>query len=174
MCHTSRIDKEWTTHAKTGLPHFPLTEKGFREMCVTWQKRPIYDERRPICCEIRPRVVKWGGSRYGCGKRAYTYVIYIYIYIHIYIYTYVYIHTTYMMYYIHTAYVMCSKLYTVYVYTVYTHTHDLYTRLLYTHDLYTYESCVYSTHVCIREVGGWGRDPKKCTGRDWGMGSSTI
>jgi len=31
--------------------------------------------------------------------------------------------------------------------------------------------------VCVRvygEVGGWGRDPKKCTGRDWGMGSSTI
>ena len=25
-----------------------------------------------------------------------------------------------------------------------------------------------------REVGGWGRDPKKCTGRGWGMGSSTI
>ena len=25
-----------------------------------------------------------------------------------------------------------------------------------------------------REVGGWGRDPKKCTGRDWGMVSSTI
>ena len=24
------------------------------------------------------------------------------------------------------------------------------------------------------EVGGWGRYPKKCTGRDWGMGSSTI
>ena len=24
------------------------------------------------------------------------------------------------------------------------------------------------------EVGGWGRDTKKCTGRDWGMGSSTI
>ena len=24
------------------------------------------------------------------------------------------------------------------------------------------------------EVGGWGRDPKKCTRRDWGMGSSTI
>jgi len=24
------------------------------------------------------------------------------------------------------------------------------------------------------EVAGWGRDPKKCTGRDWGMGSSTI
>jgi len=24
------------------------------------------------------------------------------------------------------------------------------------------------------EVGGWGRDPKKCTGRDWGMGSSSI
>ena len=28
--------------------------------------------------------------------------------------------------------------------------------------------------ACGREVGGWGRDPKKCTGRDWGMGSSTI
>jgi len=26
----------------------------------------------------------------------------------------------------------------------------------------------------LREVGGWGRDPKKCTGRGWGMGSSTI
>ena len=25
-----------------------------------------------------------------------------------------------------------------------------------------------------REVGGWGRDPKKCTGKDWRMGSSTI
>jgi len=24
------------------------------------------------------------------------------------------------------------------------------------------------------EVGGWGRDTKKCTERDWGMGSSTI
>ena len=33
-------------------------------------------------------------------------------------------------------------------------------------------SCVRS-HI-VREVGGWGRDPKKCTGRDWGMGSSTI
>jgi len=31
------------------------------------------------------------------------------------------------------------------------------------------------TYTCVyREVGGWGRDPKKCTGRDWGMGSSTI
>jgi len=24
------------------------------------------------------------------------------------------------------------------------------------------------------EVGGWGRDPKKCTGRGVGLGSSTI
>ena len=32
--------------------------------------------------------------------------------------------------------------------------------------------CAYSSER--REVGGWGRDPKKCTGRDWGMGSSTI
>ena len=29
-------------------------------------------------------------------------------------------------------------------------------------------------HHTHREVGGWGRDPQKCTGRDWGMGSSTI
>ena len=36
-------------------------------------------------------------------------------------------------------------------------------------------------HICniscsdpFREVGGWGRDPQKCTGRGWGMGSSTI
>ena len=28
--------------------------------------------------------------------------------------------------------------------------------------------------VILEEVGGWGRDPKNCTGRDWGMGSSTI
>ena len=31
-----------------------------------------------------------------------------------------------------------------------------------------------STWVHHREVGGWGRDPKKCTGSIWGMGSSTI
>ena len=31
--------------------------------------------------------------------------------------------------------------------------------------------------LCVEytgEVGGWGRDPKICTGRHWGMGSSTI
>jgi len=33
--------------------------------------------------------------------------------------------------------------------------------------------CAHAIHVRW-EVGGWGRDPKKCTGRDWGMGSSTI
>ena len=35
---------------------------------------------------------------------------------------------------------------------------------------------IYSITQChlFWEVGGWGRDPKKCTGRDWGMGSSTI
>ena len=32
----------------------------------------------------------------------------------------------------------------------------------------------HTTYSSFREVGGWGRDPKKCTGRDWGMGSSTI
>ena len=44
---------------------------------------------------------------------------------------------------------------------------------------YTCGICIYNTsQVCgthrVREVGGWGRDPKKCTGRGWGMGSSTI
>ena len=38
-------------------------------------------------------------------------------------------------------------------------------RLMLTNDLL---SCAWG------EVGGWGRDPKKCTGRGWGMGSSTI
>ena len=41
----------------------------------------------------------------------------------------------------------------------------------------TVKSCGFSVcalYIRSREVGGWGRDPKKCTGRDWGMGSSTI
>jgi len=29
-------------------------------------------------------------------------------------------------------------------------------------------------YLCRGEVGGWGRDPNKCTGSIWGMGSSTI
>jgi len=33
--------------------------------------------------------------------------------------------------------------------------------------------CIVGGDTC-GEVGGWGRDPKKCTGRGWGMGSSTI
>ena len=37
-----------------------------------------------------------------------------------------------------------------------------------------FEGEVYDVILGGREVGGWGRDPKKCTGRDWGMGSSTI
>ena len=41
-------------------------------------------------------------------------------------------------------------------------------------DVY-YTPCVCTNVLdAPREVGGWGRDPKKCTGRDWGMGSSTI
>ena len=45
---------------------------------------------------------------------------------------------------------------------------------------YTTEMYVSSLHfvpiylLYRGEVGGWGRDPKKCTGRDWVMGSSTI
>ena len=38
--------------------------------------------------------------------------------------------------------------------------------------------CVHILYICAhvytREVGGWGRDPKKCTKSIWGMGSSTI
>jgi len=37
-----------------------------------------------------------------------------------------------------------------------------------------YETLFVDHVVLFREVGGWGRDPKKCTGRDRGMGSSTI
>ena len=48
------------------------------------------------------------------------------------------------------------------------------------HDAFT--RTVWLIHVCVLthlyveygEVGGWGRDPKKCTGRGWGMGSKTI
>ena len=37
------------------------------------------------------------------------------------------------------------------------------------------DECLLFNRVMLSgEVGGWGRDPKKCTGRDWGMGSSTI
>jgi len=35
-------------------------------------------------------------------------------------------------------------------------------------------NCICNSSIPHREVGGWGRDPKKCTERDWGMGSSTI
>jgi len=38
-------------------------------------------------------------------------------------------------------------------------------------DLLVLEVDVHDLHG---EVGGWGQDPKNGTGRDWGMGSSTI
>jgi len=45
---------------------------------------------------------------------------------------------------------------------------------VYFHTLHT-RVTVYTPHyTCLREGGGWGRDQKKCTGRGWGMGSSTI
>ena len=42
--------------------------------------------------------------------------------------------------------------------------------------IYIYICIHVYTYICypIGEVGGWGRDPEKCTGRGWGMGSSTI
>ena len=44
---------------------------------------------------------------------------------------------------------------------------------IYTHECIYLYMLVYC-YTKVGEVGGWGRDPKKCTGRDWGMGSSTI
>ena len=41
-------------------------------------------------------------------------------------------------------------------------------------ELYVSEIQLAAIVHCRREVGDWGRDPKKCTGRGWGMGSSTI
>ena len=49
-------------------------------------------------------------------------------------------------------------------------THNL--NLSLTHSL-SLSHCIQPV-VAGREVGGWGRDPQKCSGRDWGMGSSTI
>ena len=40
--------------------------------------------------------------------------------------------------------------------------------------VHTVDAITHSVDVVLREVGGWGRDPKKCTGSIWGMGSSTI
>jgi len=40
--------------------------------------------------------------------------------------------------------------------------------------IYSLLSTLCLTQWSHGEVGGWGRDPKKCTERDWGMGSSTI
>ena len=37
-----------------------------------------------------------------------------------------------------------------------------------------HRGCLIMYTSYYREVGAWCRDPKKCTGRDWGMGSSTI
>ena len=34
--------------------------------------------------------------------------------------------------------------------------------------------CCVVSNTKGQEVGGWGGDPKKCTGSIWGMGSSTI
>ena len=57
----------------------------------------------------------------------------------------------------------------IYVYTyifIYTYIHI---------NKYTYIHIIRERKMVSRgEVGGWGQDPKKCTGRDWGMGSSTI
>jgi len=103
--------------------------------------------------------------------------VHIYTYIHIHIYKLVYINTN-----------MCTRgvsglvVWTITHTQIHTHTH------LYTHQhihtacpIWLDSSLEAKTHwlwqkksTSSREVGSWGRDPKKCTGRDWGMGSSTI
>jgi len=45
---------------------------------------------------------------------------------------------------------------------------------MYIYNMYTHAPSTQNLWIHMREVGGWGRDPKKCTGRGWGMGSSTI
>jgi len=90
-----------------------------------------------------------------CHKASMPHPIQIYIhvyfiYIHMYIYTCAHIH--------------------IHVYT-YIRTMHVYSQILVERLTYTPKGLSASPHS---EVGGWGRDPKKCTGRDWGMGSSTI
>ena len=87
----------------------------------------------------------------------------IYSYTHMYIYIIIYFHlfwrsiSTHIC--IRTA--LCIYIYCFWMHIVLFGTHLL--KSIHTHPF-----------VHTREVGGWGRDPKKCTGRDWGMGSSTI
>ena len=60
--------------------------------------------------------------------------------------------------------------------TKHTHTHTHTHTLVHTHphSCTPTHSYILTHSYTIGEVGGWGRDPKKCTGRDWGMGSSAI
>ena len=75
----------------------------------------------------------------------------------------------------------------IYVYIYVSSSVSLYrfvSRIAYFSDCHSHSLCLrLSRNTCLPlflcfclsgEVGGWGRDPKKCTGRDWGMGSTTI
>ena len=84
--------------------------------------------------------------------------IQIYLHIHIYIHPYIYI---YMYKYIY----ICMYMH-IYMY--------IYTNIFSIPWLGTTAPLRRRSTPLCREVGGWGRDPKKCTGRGWGMGSSTI
>ena len=67
----------------------------------------------------------------------------------------------------YNTYIYIEKIYIcIYIYDIYMYTYIY----IYVY-IYTYSE---TARDVMREVGGWGRDPKKCTGRDWGMGSSTI
>ena len=97
---------------------------------------------------------------------------YLYIYMYISIYPYIYICV-----YLHTHMYTC--IYYIYICIsiypyIYMSTHYVYIYIP-TYIAYIYRPIYIRASIHIRrEVGGWGRDPKKCTGRDWGMGSSTI
>ena len=73
-------------------------------------------------------------------------------------------------------YVLVYRVYPIQIHTyIFTHVYIL-SVCAYIHmHICKSTSCLSHKNVYVYgEVGGWGRDPKKCTGRDWGMGSSTI
>jgi len=102
----------------------------------------------------------------------------IYIYIHIYIYIYLhilYIYICIRAYVCVYIYIYIYKYINTYIYTL-TKSTTVHTtsRLQKNFELVCERALQRIRLLSDREVGGWGPDPKNGTGRDWGMGSSTI